>query len=287
MNTDNILKIYEEVKDDIKFLGISSVRMKIMLCLNDGPKKTKQLRKLTGMQSSTILHGINELEKHNLVLREGNTFHLSEMGIVILPKLVDITKTIFVLENNCSLWLNHEIQSIPPDLLMEIGCLSDSEVVEADITDIMKTHGNYLDMVSKSKRVKGVSSFIHPEYVGIYTDLMKNNGVKVELVLTDKVIKEMIKSIDTKGLKDFISLYTKGNLTLWRLDEEVKVAFTVTDKFLSLGLYKKDGRYDSLRDLVSENSDSIKWGNKLFDHYQKKADKIELKRLDKFLSALI
>jgi predicted transcriptional regulator len=74
---------------------------------------------------------------------------------------------------------------------------------------------------------------------------------------------------------------------MWVLNEEVKIGFTVTDKYLSLGLYTKEGGYDLSRDLISENQDAILWANKLFDYYLKKADKIELKRLDKLISHLI
>jgi predicted transcriptional regulator len=87
-------------------------------------------------------------------------------------------------------------------------------------------------------------------------------------------------------LKDFIKLVSKGNLNLWILNE-VKLALTVTDKHLSLGLYTKNGGYDPLIDLVSEDYDAIVWGNTLFKYYRKKSDKIELKRLDKIISHLI
>ncbi|MBI5681089.1 MAG: DUF1724 domain-containing protein [Methanobacterium sp.] len=288
MYTDDIFLFHDEVKDDLKFYGISSVRMKIMISLNDGPKKTKQLRKLTGIQPSTIIHGINELVKQKIVLKEEDTYYLSEIGRILVPKYIDMIKSMVILKNSQNLWLKHEIDAIPHHLLMEIGDLSNSQLIESDNTDIFKTHGNFVNMVSQSENIRGVSTVFHPDFVGVFRKIIdKNSEIKVELILTDEVLKKTIMSIHKTNLKDLIRWVSKKNLILWRLNEDAKVGFTVTDNFLSLGLYKKNGTYDSLRDLISEHPDAIAWGNKLFDYYQKKADKIELKRLDKLISILI
>ncbi|HML05283.1 MAG TPA: transcriptional regulator FilR1 domain-containing protein, partial [Methanobacterium sp.] len=96
-----------------------------------------------------------------------------------------------------------------------------------------------------------------------------------------------IKSFNPKSLTDFLKFSSSGNLNLWVLNGEVEIAFTVTDKFLSLGLYTDNGVYDASKDLISEDPRAILWGNKLFKYYREKSDKIELKRLYKILSHLI
>jgi len=280
-------RFYEEIKDDLKFYGSSSVRMKILLSLLDGSKKTKQLRELTGIQSSTIIHGINELEKQNVVLRKGDNYYLSEIGHILTLKLVQITKTLDVLTKFRNLWLNHEIVDIPPELLMNIGNLSDSNLIEANNADIAKTHTKFTNIVLQSKNIRGVSTVFHPDFTNIFEEVLQNEEVEVELILSDAILKETIKSINPKNLRQFLKLNSNGNLHIWALKEEVKVAFTVTEKYLSLGFYTRDGVYDSYRDLISESTDAIKWANDLFEYYKKKSDKIELKRLDKLISHLI
>ncbi len=89
------------------------------------------------------------------------------------------------------------------------------------------------------------------------------------------------------NLKHFIKLNTRGNLHLWVLNEQVNMAFTVTEKFLSLGFYSKDGVYDGSRDLISESTEAINWAADLFEYYRRRSDKIELRRLDKLISHLI
>ena len=203
MYNNDIFKFYEEIKDNLKFYGISSVRMKIMISLNDGPKKTKHLRKLIGIQSSTILHGINELEKQKIVLRKGDYYYLSEIGQILTPKLIDTIKMLTVLKNNQKLWLNHQIDTIPHDLLMEIGDLSNSQFIESDNTDIFKIHEIYLDMIKQTEEIRGISPFFHLDFIETFLNIL-NNGVKVELILTDLILKKTIKYFHQVKIKNLV-----------------------------------------------------------------------------------
>lgn len=274
MKTEETMKFYEFVKDDLKFHGISSVRIKIMISLNEGPKKTKELRKLIGIQSSTIIHGINELEKQNLVSREVDSYYLSETGKIMVLKIIDMIKTLVVLKNFQKLWLNHDISAIPHDLLMDISDLSYAKLIESEHADVLKPHSNFLQVLLQSKEIRGVSPIFYGEYNDIFKKVTYNN-VKVELVLTEDVLNTMIGSLgeDVESLKEMISA---GNLTLWKLREDSRIAFTVTDKFLSLGLFTKRGVYDPAKDLVSDHYAAIAWGNRLFDYYRQRSDKFKL-----------
>jgi len=272
MHINNILNFYEEVKDDLKSQSTSSVRIKIMISLSEGPKKTKDLKELTGMQSSTILHGINELEKQDLVSREGDKFFLTEIGKIMVLKLIDMVKTSISLKKFQKLWLNHEIDNIPLDLLMDIGNLSNSQLITSDNIDVFKIHENFVNILLQSKEIKGVSPIFHGDYIDLFKNLAENN-VKIELILTKDILNATISSLGEENLKEILNT---DNFTIWQLDDEIKIAFTITDKFLSLGLFLKKGTYDSSRDLISDNHDAIIWGNKLFDYYRQQADKFEL-----------
>jgi predicted transcriptional regulator len=274
MAINDILNFYEEVKDDLKFQNTSSVRTKIMICLSGGSKKSKDLKKLTEMQTSTILHGINELEKQNLVIREGDRFFLSEIGKIMTLKLMDIIKTSVSLKKFQRLWLDHEIDDIPPEFLMDIGDLSNSKLVETDNIDIFKPHGAYMDILLQSKEIKGVSPIYYPDYTETFKNLI-DNDIKVEIVLTDSILKKTINSLD-QGQKDLKKLISTGNLTIWKLNRDTKVAFTITDKFAVMGLFFIKGTYDSNRLLISNHNDAITWNNKLFEYYRQESDIFEL-----------
>ncbi len=275
MAIKDVLNCYEEIKDDLKFQSTSSVRTKILISLSEGPKKTGELKELTGMRSSTILHGISELEKQDMVLRESDTFFLSEIGKIMALKSADMIKTSVSLKKFQRLWLNHEIDFIPQDLLRDIGDLSNSQLVESDNTDVFKTHGTHIEMMLSSKEVKGVSPIFYPDYIDTIAKTIKN-GAEVELVLTEEVLKKTIDSHDLNGLEEFKKLTSENRIKVWKLKGNTKVAFTITDKFIVLGLFSIEGMYDSSRLLVSNHEDAIKWCKRLFEHYRQQAEIFKL-----------
>lgn len=69
---------------------------------------------------------------------------------------------------------------------------------------------------------------------------------------------------------------SKGCLAIFLAEDDVKVAFTVTDTFLSLGLFKPDGIYDTTLDLINTEERAIRWGIELFEYYQGGAKKYEV-----------
>ena len=275
MHITDILNFYEEVKDDLKSQSTSSVRTKIMISLSEGPKKTKDLNKLTGMRSSTILHGINELEKQELVLREGDSFFLSEIGEIMALKLIDMIRTSVSLKKIQKLLFNHRIEDIPQELLMNIGDLSNSKLIEADNIDIFKVHGTHIQILLDSKEIKGVSPIFYPQYIETF-NIITNKNINVELILTEAILKKTIESLDSEGLAEFKKLLSENKLKIWEIKEDIKVAFTVTDKFMTMGFFLINGLYDSTKNLVSDHDDAITWGNKLFEYYRNQSNKVTL-----------
>jgi predicted transcriptional regulator len=68
----------------------------------------------------------------------------------------------------------------------------------------------------------------------------------------------------------------KQNLKLRVIEQNPKIAFTVTDYFLSVGLFRYDGMYDMANDLLSYNEEALDWGNKLFDYYTSLSEPVVL-----------
>ena len=274
MNINDILNCYEEVKDDLKFQNTSSVRIKIMISLMEGSKKTKDLRKSIGIQSSTILHGIIELEKQNLVSRKGDNYYLSEVGEIAILKLVDMIKTAVSLKKFQKLWLNHDIDAIPQHLLMKIGDLSPGKLIEAEHDDLFKTHGIHEQIILNAAKIRGVSPIFYPDYIKTFNRIIEK-GVNVELILTEEILEKTIRLHDPESLKNLKKLISQEKIKIWKIKEDVKVAFTITDKSITLGLFSKKGMYNSTHILLSHHDDSIEWCNKLFDYYLKKAQKVD------------
>jgi predicted transcriptional regulator/protein-tyrosine-phosphatase len=96
-----------------------------------------------------------------------------------------------------------------------------------------------------------------------------------EKILTLSLYKEtrVYLKFDNHLIDVFIAKKNGNNLSIYT--NNLKIGLTVTDNFLSLGLYHKNEYYepsykgyDGRTDLFSTNQKTIEWGRKLFDYYK-------------------
>lgn len=277
MDINGALNCYEDIKGDIKFLTTSSVRTKIILSLNRGNKDLNTLKNELDLESSAALHALKKLESQNIIIKKENEYFLSSFGKLYAVKSENLFKSFYTIKEYEKIWLDHWIDGIPKKLVKKIKCLNNSFLVESTPTDIIKPHSNYAKLVSKACEIKSISPIFYYPYIDIYKNALKRDA-DVKLILTPLILAKMTETAGMKFLKEILS---SKNFKLYKIDEDVKIAFTVAEDFLSLGLFSTEGIYDATINLVSYDNDAIKWGNKLFNYYLNKAKKINLEDLNK------
>lgn len=269
MNDDlkTIFDSYDHIKFDIKFLAKSDVRIKILISLREASKNLARLKEDIGLSASTILHGIYQLEKKNLVIRDSGYYSLTPIGDLLSQELMSIIESVSAIKKCKTLLLNHDIRCIPPVLLKDVGCLKDSRIVKSLPTDIMRPHNILRGLLSQSTNVKHLSSVLFtPNIELLFADLEKNRDV--HLILTREILDKIMDEVDVKNMEQGLS---KGNLKVGLMDDQAKISFTIGDDFIALGLYSTDGNYDLNAYLLSESKEAISWGERLFEHYQDKS----------------
>jgi len=269
------LDIYNETKDLLRYTSSSSVRVQILICLNEGLQTMSELKKEIGISSSTISHNLSNLEKKKITTKNGEKYALSPLGHIITLNLIENIKTTSAVTKFRRLWLNHDLTSIPPELIKKIGDLHKACLIEAESEEIYKPHETYEQILQNSKYVKGVSPIFRFSYIDLYRNLVEND-IDIELILTKDIISKTLSGIDSKSLEYLQDFMSQKKVKFWIIDANVKAAFTVTDKYLSLGLFHEDGDYDHTRDLISDDHDAVTWGNQLFEYYRDQAEKFKL-----------
>jgi len=263
--------IYENIGDLLRLITSSGVRVKMMMSLMEGCKTSGQLRDEIGVSSSTVIHAARDLEKEGILIEKDDGYHLTSVGNIISSKLHGMMNAMAVLEKHKDFWLTHDVEGVPKEFLDRIGEIGDYEILTSSVKDIFKTLTVYVEFTKKAKEFYGVSPIFVDAFVSLIKKLIKN-GAEVGLVLTNDVVKELIKK-DKKGFKEVLS---NKDITIWQINEDVRVAFTVTDSIFSLGLFGLDGIYDPSHDLVSRDKGAINWGRELFEYYKSRAKKLEL-----------
>ncbi|MDO9044175.1 MAG: DUF1724 domain-containing protein [Methanobacteriaceae archaeon] len=275
----NLFELHDQIQDDLKFMVKSKIRLKIMFSLLEGPKSMKEINETQNLSFATISNNMKRLVEENLVKKVENTFEITSFCKLKLDSIIDFQQSTTFSNRFEDLLLDHDISGIPDFLIQDMGVFFDSELVQSIPVDIYKTHNTFINLLSESKEIFGVSPISHPDYTVLFQDLIKTD-VKSCLILTDDIIKRTVTTADLKTLTGSI---TNKNLELRRYSADLKIAFTVADNFVSLGFFSDDGTYDQNRDLVSKNKDAIDWTKRLFDYYYQMSEKVGITNLAKIL----
>ncbi len=259
-------------KDILHLAVCSELRRNILISLNEGKKPLADLRDGLNISSTTAIHALRELEKNSLVFQEKDkNYGLTNTGRVITLKLLDFNNAAEILKKHERFWLEHDLSGIPEHMMEKIGCLKDSVLITNTETDIFKVHLNFISLLKKAKDIRGVSPFLIPEFTSLFEELIFGKSVDIQLLLTREVYEKL-----DKGILKKIFTEKDTRFKLYVTKENLKVAFTVTDYFLSIGFFHTGGLYDFSNDLISYSEEASAWGGELFEHYVKLSERVVL-----------
>lgn len=248
----------------------SDLRRNILLSLNEGTKSLRFIRDGLKISSTTAIHALKELEKADITFQEKNKkYSLTNIGKFVALKVLDFNNAAQVLKKHHRFWLDHDLGGIPPIQMEKIGWLKDSDLVEIDPLDLVKTFGSYLAFIKTAKWVKGVSPIYSADYEKIFNEVIQKN-ISIQLILTGAVFKKLT---DTMGLDILNNLIHNYSLEIFISDENIKVAFTLSDTHLSFGLFSNNGIYDVTQDLICSGDFAVRWGYELFEYYKGRSKK--------------
>jgi predicted transcriptional regulator len=254
---------YDEAQ--VKKLTGSSTKLKVMRALKDGPKNIAYLVQLMGTRDSTILHSVKALIDERIVERAQLGYALTNKGHIQSLLLENLISGQAALNEYEGFWQAHDLSGIPAYLLEDIGKLSGGKCVGDDADELLKSQTLFIESISKAKNIWGVSPIIAPGYVEMILSLLDQKA-NITLILTDSIIKK----IDSGAIQKCLSA---KNFRLYNIPE-IKVAFTVTDENLFLGLFYRNGTYDAHNDLVCSGKAAVDWGKFLFMYYLNKSQRV-------------
>jgi len=253
----------------------SEIRTNILLSLLRENKTLAELKAEVAIRDTTILHALKDLEALKLTVKSDRAYSLTNIGIIEALILEDFSSAADVLESFRDFWLLHDITVIPPHFLRRIADLHDSILIRADSLKLTKVHENFLNILLNSTRIKGISPIFHPEFIHVFNQLL-GKGATVELILTSQVFEKITAVAESELIEKYLA---EEKLKIFLIDD-LRLALTVTNNVLSLGLFNLDRDYDYNIDLTSSSQEALQWGENLFRHHQKNAKLILLDELN-------
>jgi predicted transcriptional regulator len=255
----------------LSILTFSEKRKDILFILQESPRTLSEIKDHFDVKSPEILPRLKEMETSNMIIRQDGMYQLTSLGRVAALYYKPFLDTLTAIETNEDFWKDHDLVAIPDMLLGRIQELKECRVMRDEHEHIYDTHKTFMDNVLSSTRFMGFSSIFLPSYPSMFLEMARKN-IPVSIIVTPNVFFK-IKSEHNSEIEEFL----KYKNTSFHVYDNAKIAFVVTDRFLSLSLFFKNGTFDPRSDLVGFDSSSIKWGEDLFKHYKENA--IEIKNL--------
>jgi len=264
----NSLEVYKKTHKIVQSIYSSRLKIQILLSLVNGTKSLSDLREVTGSTSQALIPKIRGLEKLSLIEQRERGYDLTPLGGIVTSKIEDFVVTMGEIHQHRDFWVNHDLKGIPTSFLEELGDLLRSTVTYDTTTDILHVYSNFLRILKEAHYIMSISSMMSPGLAEALLDRVVA-GIPVDLIVDQSIVELLTKEPYAEGMRTLIPM---SNFHVWVADEPLRIAFTVTDKYFSLGLNTKDGKiYDSTSDLLSDDPKAIKWGTRLFQFYKERS----------------
>ncbi|MCQ2971435.1 Predicted transcriptional regulator, contains HTH domain [Methanobrevibacter gottschalkii] len=254
------MDIHNEINNNIKFLAKSEIRLKILSELQNSPNSVHGLVKKTKITYSSVSSNINKLEQNNYIKKIKSKYYLNPMTKIYFQTLMDFKNSVEIITSYSEFWDKHNLNQINIDSLKNITDLKDSKLIETTPLDIYKPHNTIKSQISNSKSLKAIFPYLHPEYPQLIENILKDNG-QVELIIPKSISNAITSKIDLKTRKTAIK---EKKLTIYPIENNLKIYLTICDKSMSFGLFKNDESFDQNRILISDSEKSQAWADNLF-----------------------
>jgi predicted transcriptional regulator len=270
------IKIYEKHQKLIHSIYSSRLKIQILLTLLHSTASLGRLREVTGSTSQALIPKIRSLERQGLIEAVNYEYHLTPLGGVVAMNVEGFVQLIGGIDQHHTFFTDHDLSDLPAAFLLRIGDLYNSEAKQDTSTDMFFVYSHYLEILKDAAYIHTLSSVASPSLARILIEKVVS-GMPGELVVNEQVIELLTKEPYASNMQ---ALSGYPNLTVWVTSEKLQLGLTVTDKYLSLGLFKKDTNlYDSSSDLFSSDPRAVEWGESLFRYYKERSTKLDLAAL--------
>jgi predicted transcriptional regulator len=255
----------------LELIYFSKKRTDILLFLKDGPKKITEINEFLNLSSVAVLPQLKKLRDNFLILKDGNTYSLSPLGLATVSKLQPMGDLLKVFGTRYDYWTSHAIECIPAPLLERIGELSNCTFSEPpDKTHLFEPNRVWLKNLARSTKISGICSIFNPLFTSSSFRPFLNKGTEVSIIVTLLVYERLKKEFEA-NLSEF---FTFEGTSFYVCSEKIEFTHIVTDSFLSLTLPFTNGIYDQKQHLFCFDPVAIKWGEDLFAYYRDRSEKI-------------
>ena len=260
--TEKQTKKEEKKFKNVKHLLTSNMRTKLLLSIYDNSKNLDELRNELNKPSASILHGLKELERINLVQKDNKSYQLTSNGYLLATNMIKLIENWYTINRDKSFWNLHNLDDIPDELLKKMYLLKDVDYVLSTTSNLSNAFNQYVKLISSSKKLKMIIPIYSENH---FNHIIDSSSIRhIDLIISKEIFKTIKRSrrFRTKLLRN-----EKVNVIC--VENNLKIFLTLSEEFMSLTLFFKDGHYDDSEILIGKSENSKHWASELFAFYEK------------------
>jgi predicted transcriptional regulator len=247
---------------DVVFM--SEKRMDALLLLQDGAKEMEYILRSLGTTRQALLPQVRILEEHYLVDHCKDTYELTTIGRLVVDEMLPLLSTVETFDADIDYWGSRKLDFIPPHLFKRINELQKCNAVNPSFAEAYELHAEYGKASKRSKQLVGVTTFFHPTFIEVFSELISSN-VNVYIIIT----RDLLDTLQANPNPDFHRIVDNNLFHLFVYPYKIDfLSFGYNDYYLLMRLLKINGEHDAKYTLCSSPS-AIKWGKELFEYYLK------------------
>ncbi len=249
--------------DLLNTIWLSEKRRKLIHLLKDGPRDIDEIKSTFNVSSRLIVPQIKQLEKQKIIIENDGVFQLSNIGELLIDKMLKIIDINILLEKDKDYWEKRTLNSLPPQMYEKIGDLKNNYLYEYNINNVLEIPPPFYPHLVKTNHYFMLLPYFHPNVIRETLNITKN-GTKTILLTTPKVVRRIKKEFR----EDLTKLINSPNLEIRILDEKTKPpALFITDDLILIGFATEEGVWDD-RELISQDEKALNWTQELFIYYK-------------------
>ena len=247
----------------LKYILTSEMRTKLLLTIYEDSKNLDDLRNELEKPSATILHGLKELENSNLVRKVHKHYELTSNGYLITTNMIKLIENWYSVNKSKVFWNNHDLSDIPDDVLKNVYMLKNARYINSTTSDLSNALNAYLKEISKARKLKIILPIYSENHFKHLIGLLNGDTLEsLELVISEELESSMRQNEYFKK-----SILKNEKVKIRTLKQKVKLFLTISEEFISLTLFFKDGHYDDSQILIAADNEALKWALNLSTYY--------------------
>jgi predicted transcriptional regulator len=251
-------------KELLDVIFASEKRKRVLLLLQDGVKEMEYLLKTLETTRQALLPQVKILEEHYLISHEKDSYKLTTIGKSIVDDMSPLLNKIGVLNSNLDYWGTNKLDFIPQHLMGTIFKLKKCRVITPPITEAHQISREFQESSRNSTSVFTITTFLHPNFVELLSELINNNAT-----IHTIVSKDLLDSLLTQHALKFEKLLKSKLVYIYVYPEKMNLmSFAYNDYQIMMVLQKSSGEIDNNHFLCS-NPESLNWAKDLFEYYLK------------------